>query len=64
MMFNAPNSSRGLIIRAEKLAEEWEKTGNENYKNLAKSYIELSKKNWPPKKNKQWIKENTRGYEK
>ena len=60
MMFTAPNSSRGILIRAEKLVEEWEKTDNEKYRNLAKIYVELSKKNWTPKKNKQWIKENTR----
>ncbi len=60
MMVTRPNSSKGILIRAEKLAEEWKKTGNENYKHMARIYAELASKNWPPWKNKQWIKENIR----
>ena len=61
MMINTPNSSKGIIIRAEKLLEEYNKTGNENFKHLAKIYAELASKNWPTWKNKQWIKENVHG---
>ena len=60
MMTTTPNSSKGILIRAEKLAEEWKKTGNENYRYMAKIYAELASKNWPAWKNKQWIKENIR----
>lgn len=60
MMVTRPNSSKGVLIRAEKLGEEWKKTGNENYKNMARVYAELASKNWPAWKNKQWIKENIR----
>lgn len=60
MMVTPPNSSKGILIRAEKLAEDWKKTGNENYRNMARVYAELASKNWPTWRNKQWIKENIR----
>ena len=60
MMMTRPNTSKGVLIRAEKLAEEWKNTGNENFLHMAKIYAELASKNWPTWKNKQWIKENIR----
>ena len=60
MMITLPNSSKGVLIRAEKLVEEYKKTGDESFILMAKVYAELASKNWPPWKNKQWIKENIR----
>lgn len=60
MMVTDPNSSDGLLIRAEKLDEEYNKTKNESYFYMAEILRELSLKKLTPYENKRWIKENVR----
>jgi hypothetical protein len=63
MLFTDPNSAKGLIIRAEKLEKDALKPNQPKKENLilyAKCLRELAKKNWTPKQNKKWIKENLR----
>lgn len=62
-MFINPNSSEGLIIRAELLEEDAEKLDGrdrESYIMYARVLRELSLKNWSIKQNKDFIKENMR----
>ncbi len=61
MMVTNPNSSNGLILRAEKLEEDGRKENNENYILYAKVLRELASKNLPVHENRKWIRENLRG---
>jgi len=63
MTFTNPNSPHGIIIRAEKLEDEAEKTDGELRENMilyARVLRELASKDFSPAKNKQWIRENLR----
>lgn len=62
-MFINPNSSEGLIIRAEILEEDAEKTDGrdrDSYIMYARVLRELSLKKWSPEQNKEFIRENMR----
>lgn len=63
MLVTAPNSSAGLIIRAETLEEAAEKTDGYDREGsimYAKVLRELSAKNWSVAKNKEFIRKNLR----
>lgn len=63
IIYTLPNSPRGLVIRAEKLIRDAEKETPKLSRNMrlyAKVLTELASKNWSPRKNREWIKENLR----
>ena len=57
-----PNSSEGLMMRAEEMRENGDKELDpelqENCYLYAEVLIELARQKWPPGKNKAFIKEN------
>ena len=65
MLFVTPNSAQGLIYRAELLEERAESMhdgirDSEKLYRYASILRELSAKNWTPRRNKEFIKENLR----
>ena len=60
MMVTDPNSPDGLIIRAEKLEEDYLKTNDESFFQYARVLRELASKNWPTSHNREWIRKNLR----
>jgi len=65
MLTTGPNSSQGLLLRAEILEEQAEMTHGgirdaEKLYRYANVLRELSAKNWTPRRNEEFIKKNLR----
>lgn len=64
LLFTAPNSPEGLVIRAEIMEEETEKLDGETKEKMilyARVLRELALKGFSPAQNRAFIRENLRG---